>query len=70
MPRQIIDVESSRPAYVRRRVTTFIVTLVILLALAVGVWLYLSHHTAALAHYAAGVFQETSPAGGTWDRFQ
>ena len=28
-PRQIIDVESSRPAYVRRRITTFIVTLVI-----------------------------------------
>ena len=50
MPRQIIDVESSMPAYVRRRVTTFIVTLVILLALAAGVWLYLSHHAAAFAH--------------------
>ena len=36
MPRQIIDTESSRPAYVRRRVTTFVVLGVILVCLAVA----------------------------------
>lgn len=43
MPRQIIDVESSRPAYVRRRVTTWIVVLVVAVAVAVVVWLGFGH---------------------------
>ena len=42
-PRQIIDTESSRPAYVRRRITTFIVALLIVLGLAAGVWAYWTH---------------------------
>jgi hypothetical protein len=40
MPRQIIDVESSRPAYVRRRVTTFVVIVLIAVAIALAGWLY------------------------------
>lgn len=40
MPRQIIDTESSRPAYVRRRITTFVVLAVILILTAVAVWLF------------------------------
>ena len=47
MPRQIIDTESSRPAYVRRRILTFVVTLVVLgvvAAVAWEAWLHLAHH--------------------------
>ena len=47
MPRQIIDTESSAPAYRRRRVTTFVVIAVVLAALALGAWLawpHLIHH--------------------------
>ncbi|HTU83701.1 MAG TPA: hypothetical protein VMF61_16345 [Candidatus Acidoferrales bacterium] len=43
MPRQIIDTESSRPAYVRRRVTTFVVTAVVVALLALVVWVVWSH---------------------------
>ncbi|HTA37715.1 MAG TPA: hypothetical protein VK760_01495 [Candidatus Acidoferrales bacterium] len=44
MPRQIIDTESSRPAYVRRRVTTFVVIGVILACLAVAAWVIFRSH--------------------------
>ena len=46
MPRQIIDTESSRPAYVRRRVTTFVVIAVIVLALAAVGWFWMRNHSA------------------------
>jgi hypothetical protein len=38
VPRQIIDTESSRPAYVRRRITTFVVIAVVVLVLAAAAW--------------------------------
>jgi hypothetical protein len=44
MPRQIIDTESSRPAYVRRRGTTFVVIAVVLVALAAVAWVILRSH--------------------------
>ena len=47
MPRQIIDTESSRPAYVRRRVTTFVVIAVVVLALAAAGWFLMRNHAAA-----------------------
>jgi hypothetical protein len=50
VPRQIIDVESSRPAYVRRRITTFIAIVVVLVALAAAGWLAWSHYPGNLAH--------------------
>lgn len=48
MPRQIIDTESSRPAYNRRRLVTFVVTILIVAALAAGGWLYWSHASQAV----------------------
>jgi hypothetical protein len=51
VPREIIDTQSSRPAYVRRRIATFIVVVVVLLALgAAGWWAYGSHYAGTLAH--------------------
>lgn len=50
MPREIIDTQSSRPAYLRRRITTFIVVVVIVLALGAGGWAYWGHHAASLVH--------------------
>jgi hypothetical protein len=44
MPRQIIDTESSRPAYVRRRVTTFVVIGVVVVLLAVAAWAIFRSH--------------------------
>jgi hypothetical protein len=44
MPRQIIDTESSRPAYVRRRVSTLVAVLIAAAALAAGAWLLWGHH--------------------------
>jgi hypothetical protein len=44
MPRQIIDTESSRPAYVRRRVTTFVVIGVVLAALVAVAWVIFRSH--------------------------
>ena len=41
MPRQIIDTESSLPAYQRRRTRTFVAAfIVVALALAGAAWLY------------------------------
>jgi hypothetical protein len=47
VPRQIIDTESSRPAYVRRRITTFVVIAVVVLALAAAGWFWMRNHAAA-----------------------
>jgi uncharacterized SAM-binding protein YcdF (DUF218 family) len=55
LPRQIIDTESSRPAYVRRRTRRLLVTLLIIILLVVAGWLLVRH--------LAG--QESSPARGT-----
>jgi hypothetical protein len=44
MPRQIIDTESSRPAYIRRRVTTFVVIGVLFVALVAVAWLIFRSH--------------------------
>lgn len=46
MPRQIIDTESSRPAYVRRRITTFVAIAFIVLALAAAGWFLMRNHSA------------------------
>jgi hypothetical protein len=46
MPRQIIDTESSRPAYVRRKVRTFVAIAVIVIALAVAAWFSWKNHIA------------------------
>ena len=55
MPRQIIDTESSRPAYQRRRLRRLIVTLLLLAVLVTACWL--------LARHAWG--QESPAAGGS-----
>jgi hypothetical protein len=55
LPRQIIDTESSRPAYVRRRTRRLLVTLLIIILLVVAAWL--------LLHHLPG--QESSPARGS-----
>ena len=55
MPRQIIDVESSRPAYTRRRIRRLIVWLVVLALLVAACWF--------LARRAWG--QETRLAAGS-----
>jgi ribose/xylose/arabinose/galactoside ABC-type transport system permease subunit len=55
MPRQIIDTESSRPAYVRRRTRRIVVSVLIFLLLAAAIW-FLAHRT---------VGQETRATGGT-----
>lgn len=44
MPRQIIDVESSRPAYIRRNVTLAVLVIVIV---AVAVYLIVAHQQSA-----------------------
>ena len=46
MPRQIIDTESSRPAYVRRRIATFVAVVVAALALAAAGWFWMRNHAA------------------------
>ncbi|HEU5479835.1 MAG TPA: hypothetical protein VFU90_08395 [Candidatus Tumulicola sp.] len=50
MPRQIIDTESSRPAYVRRRVTTFVITAVVVLAIVAAAWFLWGRYAVAGAH--------------------
>lgn len=49
MPRQIIDVESSRPAYVRRRVVAWVVVLVVAAAVAIAAWLIWGHQALPVA---------------------
>jgi ribose/xylose/arabinose/galactoside ABC-type transport system permease subunit len=60
VPRQIIDTESSRPAYVRRRTRRFVVSLLVFIALVAAIWF--------LAHKAAG--QESRAPGGTASQCQ
>lgn len=55
MPRQIIDTESSRPAYVRRRARRWVISLLIFAAIVAAIWF--------LAHRAVG--QEMRGPGGT-----
>ena len=55
MPRQIIDTESSRPAYTRRRTRRFVVSLLLFVVLVAAIW-FLAHRARA---------QETRAAGGT-----
>jgi hypothetical protein len=49
VPRQIIDTESSRPAYVRRQVTTFVAIVLVAAILAFAGWWYWGHHGLAPA---------------------
>ena len=45
MPRQIIDTESSRPAYVRRRVATFVaIGIPVAIAIGIAIWLIFRSH--------------------------
>jgi ferric-dicitrate binding protein FerR (iron transport regulator) len=55
MPRQIIDTESSRPAYERRRMRRVLVSLLLFVLLVTAIWF--------LARRAPG--QETRASGGT-----
>jgi len=55
LPRQIIDTESSRPAYVRRRARRWVISLILFAAIVAAIWF--------LAHRAAG--QEMRPVKGT-----
>lgn len=55
MPRQVIDTESSRPAYNRRRIRRALISVVILVLIAAAIWF--------LAHRHVG--QETGSSGGT-----
>jgi hypothetical protein len=55
MPRQIIDTETSRPAYVRRQIITWVVAILVILIVAFFVLeLLRSHHPAAAG--AAALF--------------
>ncbi|HEX3368751.1 MAG TPA: hypothetical protein VHS56_04170 [Candidatus Cybelea sp.] len=58
MPRQIIDVESSRPAYERRRLRRIIIFVAIVLIVAAAVW-FLAQRVRA---------EETLVAAGTLER--
>jgi hypothetical protein len=58
MPRQIIDTESSRPAYVRRRARRWVISLLVFAAIVAAIWF--------LAHRAMG--QEMRVGGGTAHR--
>jgi hypothetical protein len=55
VPRQIIDTESSRPAYERRRTRRILLSVLIFVAIVAAIWF--------LAHRAVG--QETRAAAGT-----
>jgi hypothetical protein len=49
MPRQIIDTQSSRPAYVRRRTIAWVVWLAVTILGAAGVWFVAAHHAMPVA---------------------
>jgi len=53
MPRQIIDTESSRPAYVARQVRRTVVTVIILVALVVAGYVLLTGHVHGAATSSA-----------------
>ena len=51
MPRQIIDTESSRPAYIRRNIILAVIVAILLAAVLVGAYeLFAAHH-----HISAGL---------------
>jgi ribose/xylose/arabinose/galactoside ABC-type transport system permease subunit len=56
MPRQIIDTESSRPAYMRRRLRRLLATVLLLVLVAAACWWFLAHRPSG---------QETGAAGGS-----
>jgi hypothetical protein len=60
LPRPIIDTESSRPAYNRRRIRRLIVTLLLAVVVIAAFWF--------LAQRAHG--QESRTTEGTWDTIQ
>jgi hypothetical protein len=53
MPRQIIDTESSRPAYERRRLRRLLVTVVVLIVLVAACWFILHRPARAQESRAA-----------------
>lgn len=57
MPRQIIDVESSRPAYQRRRLRRIIVFVAIVLIVAAAVWFLAQRVRAEETHAPAGTLE-------------
>lgn len=58
MPRQIIDVESSRPAYERRRRRRFIVIFVVVIVIIAAVWFLTQRVHAEESHLAAGTLEK------------
>ncbi len=59
MPRQIIDVESGRPAYQRRRIRRLIVVFVVIVMFVAAIWLLASRTRAEESH---------APGGNPWER--
>jgi hypothetical protein len=58
MPRQIIDIESSRPAYERRRLRRRIVVLVIVVVIIAAVWFLTHRVNAEESHLTAGTLEK------------
>jgi hypothetical protein len=58
MPRQIIDVETSRPAYVRRRARRFILFVIIVILVVAAVWFLTQRAPAEESHGAAGTLEK------------
>lgn len=58
MPRQIIDVESSRPAYERRRRRRLVVILAIVIIVIAAVWFLTARVHAEESHLAAGTLEK------------
>jgi len=54
VPRQIIDTESSRPAYQRRRLRRLVLTLLLLAVLVVACWFLLRYTWRQEGHAAGG----------------
>jgi hypothetical protein len=46
MPREIIDTASSRPAYIRRRIITAVLYVVLIVAVVAAGYVYWEHHRA------------------------
>jgi hypothetical protein len=54
VPRRIIDTESSRPAYVRRKILTFVVVILLAITVASVAWFSLKNHNPAAAPSTQG----------------
>jgi len=66
MPRQIIDTQSSRPRYIRRRAIQGAILVAVLMVVLIGLYYFLGHRGGVVSHGAlapvsAGI-QETAPA--------